>query len=150
MTALQCSVYLQLQNYKKIKVRSEYIYSDVLPSNATNKKIIWQSNNTSVATVDSYGWVTAEYPGTATITAITEDGGFIDTVTVNVVIDFVTIKPDGGSNKVVFESTGKEWYCINQDMIYNDENAVNSSLNARSAKIFLLIHIPIQAFRTTH
>ena len=46
----------------------------ITPSNATNKNVIWSSNNTSVATVVN-GKVTALNAGTAIITATTEDGG---------------------------------------------------------------------------
>jgi len=46
----------------------------VLPDNATNKKVIWQSNNSKVATVNDDGLVTAVAAGKATITAIAEGG----------------------------------------------------------------------------
>ena len=46
----------------------------VKPTNATNKGITWSSSNTSVATVDTNGKVTAIAPGTATITATANDG----------------------------------------------------------------------------
>ncbi|MEG2624296.1 MAG: Ig-like domain-containing protein, partial [Clostridia bacterium] len=39
------------------------------PSNATNKAITWRSDSSSVASVDAQGTVTANAPGTATITA---------------------------------------------------------------------------------
>ena len=39
----------------------------VKPDNATNKSLVWSSSNTSVATVDSTGKVTAKSSGTATI-----------------------------------------------------------------------------------
>ena len=53
----------------------------VLPENATNKKVIWKSNDESVATVDQNGNVTAVCAGVfgpreATITVTTDDGGF--------------------------------------------------------------------------
>ena len=46
----------------------------VYPSNASNKKCTWSSSNTSVATVDSNGKVTAKKAGTATITVKTSNG----------------------------------------------------------------------------
>ncbi|ANY70025.1 hypothetical protein BBD42_28620 [Paenibacillus sp. BIHB 4019] len=47
----------------------------VLPANAANKQVTWISSNTSVATVDSSGKVTAITPGTATVTVKTAVGG---------------------------------------------------------------------------
>ncbi len=44
------------------------------PSNATNKTVTWKSSNTAVATVDSYGKVTAKKQGSATITATSVNG----------------------------------------------------------------------------
>jgi len=54
------------------------------PSNATNKKVTWRSSNTNIATVDSSGKVTGIQPGTATITAISNDGGYVATCKVTV------------------------------------------------------------------
>ena len=55
------------------------------PSSATNTEVTWSSSNTSVATVDDQGNVSAVGNGTATITVTAEDGGFEATceVTVN-------------------------------------------------------------------
>lgn len=54
------------------------------PANADNRNIIWKSNNTEVATVDSNGNVKAVGYGTATITATTEDGGYSKTCVISV------------------------------------------------------------------
>lgn len=48
--------------------------AEVLPSNATNKNVSWESSNSNVATVDSYGNVTAVSNGTANIIARATDG----------------------------------------------------------------------------
>ena len=46
----------------------------VKPNNATDKSVTWSSSNTSVATVDENGAVTAVSEGTATITATASNG----------------------------------------------------------------------------
>lgn len=56
----------------------------VAPNDATNKNVTWTSNNTSVATVDETGNVSAVTPGNATITVTTVDGGFTATCAVTV------------------------------------------------------------------
>ena len=56
----------------------------VKPSNATNKKLHWESADPSIATVDNNGKVKGVSPGTTIITATTDDGGFTDTCEVTV------------------------------------------------------------------
>ncbi len=41
----------------------------VIPDNAENKTVIWNSENTTIATIDNYGKVTAIKPGETSITA---------------------------------------------------------------------------------
>ena len=63
---------------------SATLTATVSPSNATNKSLTWTSDNTSVATVSSSGVVTANTPGTATITCTTVDGNKKATCSVTV------------------------------------------------------------------
>jgi uncharacterized protein (TIGR02145 family) len=62
----------------------ETIVPTITPSDATNQTIIWDSTDDNVAIVDG-GKITAVKAGTATITAITQDGNIKDEclVTVN-------------------------------------------------------------------
>ena len=55
------------------------------PYNATNKNLTWQNTNNRIASVDENGRITALKAGTATISATTEDGGYVAKVTVTVV-----------------------------------------------------------------
>ena len=63
----------------------------VKPDNATNKNVTWESSNTSVATVDATGEVTAIGAGTATITVTTEDGNKTATCAVTVTAATVSV-----------------------------------------------------------
>lgn len=71
---------------------SETLTATVAPSNATNKRVSWSSSNTSVVTVDSNGKVNAVSGGTASIAAMTEDGGKTASCSVTVYV------PDGSEN----------------------------------------------------
>lgn len=53
---------------------TETLTATVSPDGATNKTVTWSSDNTSVATVDANGKVTAASAGTATITVTATNG----------------------------------------------------------------------------
>ena len=63
---------------------AETLLPSVSPANATNKAVAWSSSNTAVATVDTYGNVTAVAVGKATITATTLSGNRTATCSVTV------------------------------------------------------------------
>jgi len=78
----------------------------VYPSDASNKTISWHSSNTSVATVNEVGQVTARARGTAVIYATSNDGGFTAQCVVQVVqlatsvsLNYASITLDVGSYK---------------------------------------------------
>ncbi|MDR0812602.1 MAG: Ig-like domain-containing protein [Oscillospiraceae bacterium] len=66
---------------------AETLVATIEPSDATNKTVRWASGNTSVATVDEIGNVTAVGEGQTTVTAYSADNSHTATcaVTVNVV-----------------------------------------------------------------
>ena len=63
----------------------------ITPSNATYKKLIWQSSDEKVATIDENGLLTTKAVGTTTITAKATDGsGVTGTCKVTVIANKVT------------------------------------------------------------
>ena len=59
-----------------IEGETETLVATVMPENATDKSVVWESGNESAATVSQEGLVTAVGEGKATITVKTNDGGF--------------------------------------------------------------------------
>ena len=94
---------------------SETLIATVVPSNATNKAVLWSSNNGAVALVDNAtGTVTAVAAGVATITVITADGG--KTATCNVTVT----QPKEPDNYITFKFKDRDY------LIANDENCIFS------------------------
>jgi len=63
---------------------SKTLTATVVPADAADKSVVWESNNNSVAEVDANGKVTGKAKGTATITVRTNDGNFTATCEVTV------------------------------------------------------------------
>lgn len=63
---------------------TQQLTASVLPVDATYPSVTWASSNASIASVNASGSVTANAPGTTTITATTLDGGFVASATVTV------------------------------------------------------------------
>lgn len=59
--------------------------AEVLPSNATNKRLTWSSSDTTIASVNENGFVTTLKKGSVTITATSEDGSFEDSSTISII-----------------------------------------------------------------
>jgi len=78
------SVYLSRRTLDMLTGNSIALTVVVTPWNADDTSVVWSSDDTSVATVDANGVVTALSPGTAVITATTNDGNFSASCTVTV------------------------------------------------------------------
>ena len=89
---------------------SDTLTATVEPDNATNKNVNWESSDTSIATVDASGKVTAISAGSATITVTTVDGNKTATCAVT-----VTEKP-------VYSITASP-AALNFGSIYDDQAA---------------------------
>jgi hypothetical protein len=86
---------------------SETLTATILPAAATDKSVTWNSSNTSIATIDAGGRVTARARGTATITATTVNGKVAECTVTTATVTEIT---DAG---VVIE--GVRWATRNVD-----------------------------------
>lgn len=78
-----------------VEGNSEALIATVAPSNATNQSVTWESSNTSVATVDSNGKVSASTAGSSLITVKTVDGN--KTASCNLTVQSATVAVTGVS-----------------------------------------------------
>ena len=134
------TITLSDQSVRIAEGKTFQLEAEVLPENATNKKISWTSSDETVATVDQSGLVTGIVAGTAIITAVTQDGGRQITCSVSVTKDKTTeyvaqfqggdadgtapdtIKAAGGTRIILPENTfNKNGY---QFAGWNDGNSI--------------------------
>lgn len=102
---------------------TQQLTATISPDNATNQNTTYNSNNPSVATINSNGVINAISTGEAIITVTTEDGGFTDTATITVITPTTgdnlalnkpvtaTGTPDGNNiaDNLVDGSTNSRW-----------------------------------------
>lgn len=98
------------------------------PSNTTNKAVTWQSSNSSVATVDTLGNVTAIAPGTCVITGTSNDGKL--TASCNVTVYSIQLQG------ISLNKSNSTLYVGNTDKlkaIFNPSNATNKKVSWTSS-----------------
>lgn len=90
--------------YKGASERLSYV---ILPMNASNNAVTWTSTNTSIATVDANGKVSAKNSGTTVIILKTVEGGFSVYCTITVRSVATGIKLDASELKL---KAGENYY----------------------------------------
>ena len=110
---------------------SESLSATITPAEATNKKLVWSSDKTDIATVDDNGKVTALKAGTATITVTTEDGG--KTATCQLTVTAKTIAVESVAlNKSELTLVEGETETLSATVL--PENATNKKVTWKSDK----------------
>ena len=139
----------------------EKIYYDILPKNATNKGVSFESMNTSIATVDKNGWVYGKRTGSTRIRIASRDGNAETFVKVYVTDDetrdssvrSISIMHEGKVVKDTFEMMEKEtvsfeikaypssadadvkWKSLDEDIAEVDENGRVTGIGVGTCKI---------------
>ena len=127
----------------------------IAPEDATNKNVLWSTDNPQVATVDKNGVVTGIEPGTAVITAKTVDGGFTATADVtvfriakkielntneatvitgqNVPLEATVLPEDTLDKTVTWESSDNEVANVNEEGLVTTYRAGTAEITAYAA-----------------
>ena len=117
---------------------SDTLTVTVEPDNATNKNVNWESSDTSIATVDASGKVTAISAGSATITATAADGSEVSascsvTVThgnmVHTPKKDATCTADGNEEHWTCETCGKYFSNANGNTEIAEDSWIISAIN---------------------
>ena len=114
---------------------SKTLSATVQPDTASSKGVTWYSSNESVATVNSRGIVIGVAPGTATITALTDEGGFSGTCTVTVYVAQNAIKINSDKvtvakgSKTVLTATITPANASDQEIIWSSDNTAVATVN---------------------
>lgn len=117
---------------------SDTLTVTVEPDNATNKNVNWESSDTSIATVDASGKVTAISAGSATITATAADGSEVSascsvTVThgnmVHTPKKDATCTADGNEEHRTCETCGKYFSNANGNTEIAEDSWIISAIN---------------------
>lgn len=110
----------------------------VTPSNATNRDVTWSSSDESVATVNAVGMVHSVAPGTATITARTDDGGrtastvvtVTDTLPSDLLVHYEFDETGGAGGTVARDTSGR-----GNDGTYERTPAFGTGVRGGSVKL---------------
>ena len=149
---LVASIELEEENISVVVGQTQALAYEILPENATNQNVIWESSDDAIATVSQEGVVSGIAPGTATITVTTEEGGKTDNCEVKVVEDAIkvtgvtvnftsrsikvgetteieaTVEPADATNKNVTWSTSDENVATVEDGVITGVAAGNATI----------------------
>ena len=125
------SVALDVNSLELYTGEKRKLTATITPNEATNKKIMWSSSNSSIATVDDNGNVTAIASGQAIVTVTTEDGA--KTATCEVIVKTKVESIDFGNTTslaVVAGTSESVQYWVYPTNADNKEVTVSTSNSA--------------------
>lgn len=119
------------------KGEKRILSATVLPSDAENTDVTWESSDTDVARVNEAGQVTARTKGTAKITVTTKDGGYTASCVIEVVqlatevnLDFTNISINAGKTKTLV-ATVKPTTASDRTVTWKSSNTKVATVNSK-------------------
>lgn len=106
------------------------LIATIQPYNAADKTVTWFSCDENIASVIN-GKIAANALGKTDIYAVASNG-ITQKCTVRVVIEDVIITESNGTALITFKSSGKQWRCVREDMVFNDTNSNEQYLLERA------------------
>ena len=112
--------------------------AEVNPSNATNNKVTWKSDDEGIATVnENTGEVVGKSEGTTTITVTTDDGNYSDTCQVKVKpvavtgvsLDKTSANMTVGGETLILTATFEPTYATNKNVTWSTSNDKVATVN---------------------
>lgn len=107
----------------------DYIKYRIVPSNATDQVIVWESSDPDIVTVDVNGKIKGISPGKAVITGTTEDGGYVLRIVITVkyikITGFTidqTSKIIGLPGTFIIVLSILPWNASDKDVIWSSDN----------------------------
>ena len=148
------SITLSSSNLNISKGQSKTLTATIAPSNADNKSLQWSSSDTSVATVDQNGKVTAVKGGTATIYATATDGSgtkgscavSVEEINVSdITLSPVSLTMTKGQSKTLSATVSPsnaqnktlQWISSNDTVVSVDQSGKVTALKAGTAYIYV-------------
>jgi len=140
---------LNTSNITINKTNTKKIIATIKPNDATNKTIIWSSNDPEIVSVDAKGIITAKKIGTATITAKTKDGNFKAKTKVSVKVAGNYINPT--TTKKVYKSkltlsnkarNMQSWIKDDNYLYITQRDAYINKIDANNNSIVSCINLP--------
>lgn len=96
------------------------VNADALPDNATDKTVVWESSDSSIASVEN-GIITARSPGAATITAASSDGEISASCAVTVINTPAIDELEESQPTITSIQSGKRKVTVYYEPIYMDD-----------------------------
>lgn len=130
-------VRLPVDTVKIPKGEKRILTAEVIPADAENTNLMWESSNTNVVRINEAGQLTARTKGTAKITVTTADGGFTDSCVVEVVqlatevtLDFTSISINAGKTKTLV-ATVKPTTASDRTVTWKSSNEKVATVNSK-------------------